>query len=78
MKARKRFLLRDQHQNKVATVITFFDTVMGREIGFITTFDYNNHVSDTFIKTPDVDIIADLASRLGVTYHDYIEVPVSK
>ncbi len=76
MKARKRYLLRDKQQNKVATVITFFDTVLNCEVGFISTFDHAAHTSCIYPDNWDADIIADLASQIHITYHDYIEIPI--
>jgi hypothetical protein len=78
MTARKRFYLRNKEQQYLATVITFYDDVLKHEVGFITTCDYKNHLSGLYDNVPDKDIISDLAKRLKIDYHDYIEVKISK
>ncbi len=78
MTARKRFLLRNEQQQNVATVITFFDEYLKHEIGFITTIDYKIHTSKIYEDHFDADIIADLAALVNISYLDYIELPIKK
>lgn len=71
---RRKFKLRNERQQHLATVIYFYEEQLLRNVGMILTNDLARKETWLYENEPIEDVIADLAARLGVLYHDYIEV----
>lgn len=71
---RRKFKLRDNRQQHLATVLFFYEEQLLRNVGIIITNDLTRHTSWLYQNETIDEVIADLATRLGIVYHDYIEV----
>ncbi|MBK5284782.1 MAG: hypothetical protein JJE25_05225 [Bacteroidia bacterium] len=58
----------------MATVVFVKDEQLKRKLGMIITDDLVGHTSCLYEYETFDEVIADLARRLNILYHDYIEV----
>jgi hypothetical protein len=71
---RQKFKLRDNRQQHLATVLYFYEEQLLRHVGMIITIDLTRHTTWLYQNETIPQVIADLAARLNIAYHDYIEV----
>jgi hypothetical protein len=71
---RRKFHLRNNRQQRVATVLYFHENELLRNVGFIIIPDLTQHTHWLYQNEPIDEVIADLARRLGINYDNYIEV----
>lgn len=71
---RKKVQLRNNGQQTVATVLYFYEDWLQRYVGIIILPDLTQHTTWLYQDESFDQVIVDLAKRLNVQYHDYIEV----
>lgn len=71
---RRKFKLRNERLQHLATVLYFYEDQLRRNVGIIISNDLSRKETWLYENEPIEQVIADLAERLGIQYHDYIEV----
>lgn len=73
---RRRFRIRNERQQILATVIFFFENEINHFVGIVILPTLENHATGMYDNDGNMDeIIADLVPRVGIEdYHDYIEL----
>ena len=71
---RRKFKLRNQRQQHLATILYFFEDQLNRNVGMIFTNDLSRKETWLYQNETIDQVVADLANRLNIEYHDYIEV----
>ena len=71
---RSKFSLINEKHQQVAIVLYFFEEQLNRYVGIIISMDLSQN--DTWLYQTETikEVITDLATRLKIHYHDYIEV----
>ena len=71
---RRKYKLRNERLQQIATILYSFEEQLNGNVGMI--FTDNPLVRDTWLfQDESIDqVVADLALRLDIQYHDYIEV----
>ncbi|MFY7937995.1 hypothetical protein [uncultured Chryseobacterium sp.] len=71
---RRKFKIRNQQKQHLATILFFFEDQLDRNVGMIFTSDLNR-MEIWLYENENIDVvIADLAARLNIQYDDHIEV----
>ena len=71
---RRKFKLRNEKQQHLATVLYFNEEVLQRNVGIIVTNDLTRKETWLYQDETIEQVIADLARRLNIVYSDYIEI----
>lgn len=71
---RRKFKLRNERQQHLATILYFFEDQLNRNVGIIITNDLTRKETWLYQNEAIEEVIADLATRLNIQYADYIEV----
>jgi len=71
---RRKFKLRNERQQHLATVLYFNEEALQRNVGIIVTNDLTRKETWLYQDETIEQVIADLAGRLNIVYSDYIEV----
>lgn len=70
----RKFILRNEEQERLATVLYFYEGIGGRWVGMIWGRDLSKKQTWFYQHEKIEEVIADLAERLNITYHDFIEM----
>lgn len=71
---RQKFKLRNQRQEHLATILYFFEEQLNRNIGMIIANDLSRYETWLYQNETINQVVADLANRLNIEYHDYVEI----
>ena len=70
----RKFILRNEEQDRLATVLYFYESTGGRRVGMIWGKGVSGKQTWFYEDEKIEEVIADLAQRLNITYHDFIEM----
>lgn len=70
---RRKFKIRNGHQQHLATILYFFENGLNRHVGIIITNDLARNETWLYQNETIEEVVADLAERLGVAYVDFVE-----
>jgi hypothetical protein len=70
----RKFILRNEEQERLATVLYFYENVGGRWVGMIWGKALSGKQTWFYQDEKIEEVIADLALRLNINYHDFIEM----
>jgi hypothetical protein len=71
---RRKFILRNDRQERLATVLYFYEEHSKRYVGIIFTKDFTKKQTWFYQDEEIEDVIADLAAKFSIQYHEFIEV----
>ena len=70
----RKFILRNEAHERLATVLYFYENVGGRWVGIIFGKSLSGKQTWFYEDEKIEKVIADLAERLNITYHEFIEM----
>lgn len=71
---RRKFKLRNEKKKHLATILFFYEDELLRNVGIIITNNLIRHTSWLYQNETIDIVIADLAEKQNIQYHDYIEI----
>mgnify|MGYP003594442684 CR=1 FL=1 len=71
---RRKFKLKNANGQHLAVVLYFFEEILNSNVGIIISNDLSEKSTWLFQNEQIEEVIADLATRLGIEYSDYEEV----
>ena len=70
----RKFILRNEEQDRLATVLYFNESIGGRRVGMIWGKGASGKQTWFYEDETIEEVIADLTERLNISYHDFIEM----
>jgi hypothetical protein len=70
----RKFILINDEQERLATVLYFFEETSKRHVGMIFAKDFSKKQTWFYGDEEIAPVIADLAARLNIRYHDFFEM----